>query len=151
MADNKLAVQIKVCPKCKVEKPVTMFWRQAASRDGLQNRCKTCFYEWRREADKRYMDSGQHASRQREGHYRRNYGLSLAEVDAMARDQKNRCLLCGRGPGKRSLHLDHDHSTGRIRGLLCYGCNRAIGHFRDDPDLMLRAALYVMGGENDAR
>lgn len=149
MADNVVLTQTKVCPKCGVEKPTGEYWRQANSRDGLQYRCKKCFYEWRREADRRYMESGKHASRQRENHYRRKYGISVGDVDAMAREQKNKCLLCGRGPGKRALHLDHDHATGRIRGLLCYSCNRAIGHFRDDPDLMLRAALYVMGGENN--
>jgi hypothetical protein len=53
------------------------------------------------------------------------------------------CAICGRTPGKISLHVDHDHETGEIRGLLCVGCNNALGQFRDDLRLLVRAGEYV--------
>jgi hypothetical protein len=74
----------------------------------------------------------------REGILRRKYGIGNAEFDMMAAMQKGCCALCGRKPVARrkhtptgrewtSLHIDHDHSTGRIRGLLCVTCNTGVG------------------------
>ena len=88
-----------------------------------------------------------------------NYGISLAEYDALYRKQSGCCAICGirkepwqPGGGVmgryRFLVVDHDHSTGRVRGLLCFGCNLAIGHFRDDPTLMLAAAAYMRTARN---
>ncbi len=80
---------------------------------------------------------------------KRLYGLTVEQYDDMLARQNGVCLLCaeppkGEGNGASSrLHVDHDHETGYVRGLLCNNCNRAIGHFRDDPDLMQRASLYV--------
>lgn len=53
------------------------------------------------------------------------------------------CRICGKRPGKISLHVDHDHETGEIRGLLCVGCNNALGQFHDDPALIQRAIEYL--------
>lgn len=56
------------------------------------------------------------------------------------------CAICGeRNPkGKHSgFHVDHCHKTGRVRGILCHGCNVSLGHFKDDPALLRRAAEYV--------
>ena len=52
-------------------------------------------------------------------------------------------MICGKTPGKTSLHVDHDHGTGDIRGLLCVGCNSALGQFHDDSVLLDRASDYV--------
>jgi hypothetical protein len=56
------------------------------------------------------------------------------EVDA--------CVICG---DEGALVVDHDHRTGRVRGALCQRCNMGLGHFRDDPDLLEQAAMYVRG------
>jgi hypothetical protein len=58
------------------------------------------------------------------------------------------CAICGRtpddAPGRWSrLNIDHDHKTGKVRGVLCHGCNSGIGHLQDDPALLRRAAEYV--------
>lgn len=81
--------------------------------------------------------------------YRRYYGLTLAEYQAMADKQGHRCALCNEPEsmtmkGKlKALSVDHDHETGAVRALLCSRCNRALGFFRDDPDAMEAAAVYV--------
>jgi hypothetical protein len=75
------------------------------------------------------------------------YGLTLAEFDAMVRRQSGRCLICA-APGDPAkpncgLVVDHDHSSGEVRGLLCDRCNRGLGLFRDAPHVLRAAAQYL--------
>ncbi|WP_404800888.1 endonuclease VII domain-containing protein [Pseudoblastomonas flavescens] len=79
----------------------------------------------------------------------RTYGISLLEVRAMFENQAHRCCLCG-GPGFKMadhhrvpLVVDHCHTTGKVRGLLCHNCNRALGLLQDDPEVMVKAAEYI--------
>ena len=69
------------------------------------------------------------------------YGLTPEDVQALWESQGRRCAICGRSNIK--FHVDHCHSTGRIRGLLCSNCNTAIGLFGDDPERLRSAALYL--------
>jgi hypothetical protein len=79
----------------------------------------------------------------REGHLRRTFGITQADYDNLLARQGGGCAICGKRPGKVSLHVDHDHASGEVRGLLCVGCNNALGQFRDDEDLLARAIQYV--------
>lgn len=74
--------------------------------------------------------------------YKREYGLTMDQFHAMFEAQGELCKLCGDVLGI-SPHLDHDHKTKRIRGLLCGHCNKALGLFRDNPEVLRRAAAYV--------
>lgn len=58
----------------------------------------------------------------------------------MLAEQDGLCAICREAPAE---HVDHDHKTGRVRGLLCFNCNGALGQFRDRADLMLRAVAYL--------
>ena len=70
----------------------------------------------------------------RDQYYRRTFGISADEFDALLEAQGGGCAICGTRPERvASLHLDHCHETGAIRGILCLSCNQALGHFRDDP------------------
>lgn len=73
---------------------------------------------------------------------RRTYGLSQDDIRDMEVGQAGRCLICLRVPEK-PLRVDHDHATGRVRGLLCERCNLALGHLRDDSASAARAARYL--------
>ena len=66
---------------------------------------------------------------------------SFAELDAIYSSHNGACDICGSRPGK--LHLDHCHTTGKYRGLLCKPCNLALGHFRDNVDALRRAIDYL--------
>jgi hypothetical protein len=80
----------------------------------------------------------------REIHLRNKFGLTPDEYDRMLEAQGGVCALCESSPTPGiSLHVDHDHGTGEIRGLLCVRCNNALGLFREDADLLKRAARYV--------
>ena len=70
------------------------------------------------------------------------YGITPAEFESMA---QNGCQICGlkKHSHNRRLHIDHCHDTGKVRGVLCNGCNTGIGGFRDDPEIMRKAIAYL--------
>ena len=71
------------------------------------------------------------------------YGITRRALEALLKKQKGVCAICRRACRERhNLCVDHDHRTGRIRGLLCENCNRAIGLFDHDPRILRRAARY---------
>lgn len=74
--------------------------------------------------------------RNREFNYRHHYGLTSEQVELMVAQQQGRCAICCQPPsGKRHcarLHVDHDHITGKVRSMLCSGCNKALGLVRED-------------------
>jgi len=77
----------------------------------------------------------------------KTYGLSFDQFNELFTVQGGRCAICDRHqtelPGKARMHIDHDHETGQIRGLLCFKCNSAVGNLDDDPARMLRAVKYL--------
>ena len=81
------------------------------------------------------------------------YGLSQEEWDRLIALQSNACAVCKTtqpgGRGER-WHIDHDHVTGQVRGLLCHQCNVGIGNLRDDPQIMMAAARYVAAHRSEA-
>ena len=68
------------------------------------------------------------------------YGPTPEQYDEMFAAQNGQCLLCGK---KAKLIVDHDHETGRVRGLLCHPCNTELGAFGDDAEVLRRAADYL--------
>lgn len=91
-----------------------------------------------------YRASGRKAIADRKSHLKRRFGLTVEEYDTMLQNQGGVCRLCGAPPQPPySLHVDHDHATGRVRGILCFRCNNALGDFADDPDRLRAAARYV--------
>lgn len=75
----------------------------------------------------------------------KKYGLTLEKFEAMYDDQKGKCDICGEsgGIGKHELVIDHNHTTGRVRALLCPNCNRGLGMFRENVMLLIAAAKYL--------
>jgi hypothetical protein len=101
--------------------------------------CKPCFIEVvNQNRAKRHGSS-------RNYRLKRRYGITVEHFDAMFAEQQGLCAICREAPAE---HVDHDHATGRVRGLLCFNCNGALGQFRDRRDLMLRAIAYL--GRDDA-
>ena len=72
------------------------------------------------------------------------YGLQPGDYARMYEAQGGHCAICHRATGAtRRLAVDHDHKTGKVRGLLCKSCNRLLGFARDDPNFFLRAGMYL--------
>lgn len=74
----------------------------------------------------------------------RRHGITPEEYEMMFEGQEGRCAICGK-PQARRLNIDHDHATGKIRGLLCSRCNLGLGYFKDNID-NLNAAVAYLGG-----
>jgi hypothetical protein len=165
----------KNCRICGEWKPLEEFHRAKDMRDGHRNECKLCFKalakarydsrsaveratQWRRdnperfrEYQKEYRARPERKRAMRDLHYRRTFGISADDFDALVASQGGGCAICGCVPEREaSLHVDHDHLSGEIRGILCIGCNQGLGQFRDDPDLLERAAGYVRRGRATA-
>jgi hypothetical protein len=151
----------KACYSCKRTLPRSSFYNKPAMRDGLRTECKSCSHEYSKAWKKRNPDRARDLKRASEwrargkrsikdSKLRASYGIGLATFEALLHNQGDACALCGEPEtrastvGKRRvLCVDHCHDTGLVRGLLCAKCNSAIGHMRDDPALMRRAAEYV--------
>lgn len=95
-------------------------------------------------AMKVYVTSGG-ASDVRRGHdLRRRYRLTAGQVRQMEALQEGRCASCGRLPAEgHRLHVDHEHATGRVRGLLCGGCNKALGFLGEDGERIVALGRYL--------
>lgn len=105
--------------------------------------------EWRKQnpdkanaATKRW--DRKHPLRRKVSRHRRNgVDVSIQSYLATLKSQNNACAICLEGFDKMSPHIDHCHSTGRFRGLLCANCNRGLGMFKDKPLRLVNAALYL--------
>jgi hypothetical protein len=134
----------KVCNKCGRELPLDSFWRSAATPDGHIYHCKECG-SLLNKATKR------HPTSRWKSHIRKKFNLSEEDYIQMLEKQNEVCAICGQpesGTFKgsiRRLAVDHNHSTGEIRGLLCRRCNLGVGYFNDDEEL-IRKVLSYLGG-----
>lgn len=84
-------------------------------------------------------------SKFRERKYKTTYGISIEEYDKIYEEQGGGCKICGRHQDtiKKRLHVDHDHKTGKVRGLLCNQCNVMIGMAFENPNVLTRAIKYI--------
>lgn len=125
---------MKLCYKCNQTKPVADFNKRKASADGLQHYCRDCTKEKHKQWHKENPSFA----------LLRNYGITLEEKLAMITKQSNCCAICKEKFGAmKHTHVDHCHTTGKIRGILCNHCNRGLGSFKDSPKLLQRAIHYV--------
>lgn len=115
----------KHCRDCDETKPLSEWHTNRASRTGYAA----------------YRVPGT-AAGGRESYFRRKYGLSQQELAERIERQVGVCCICLRRP---AVHIDHNHVTGTVRGVLCFTCNAALGQLQDDPTIMRRAAAYVEG------
>lgn len=93
----------------------------------------------------KYQNSPAQREQVRAYDLKKTFGLTLEAYASILEAQHGVCAICS-GPQSeegRMLAVDHSHATGKIRGLLCGNCNRGLGMFKDQEDLLLRAVLYL--------
>lgn len=160
----------KLCADCNEVRPLADFHRNGTSKDGLSYYCRSCTALKSREKYRRNKDAiltrnrvWREANRERDlslkkARYTRNkdeaarlgrinrlkqYGLTESDYQALLESQDGVCAICGIAPTSKCLAVDHDHSTGTVRGLLCGNCNRGIGYLGDNLAVILSAARYL--------
>lgn len=126
-----MEVLTKICTKCKVDKPLSAkyFPLHNKTKSGFDSWCKSCRATYRSET--------------RRGHYRDMISdEALKDIIETIKE----CVICG---AEENLVVDHCHKTNIVRGMLCNHCNRGLGHFKDDPQLLEFARIYLLSYSND--
>lgn len=150
------ATETKCCGRCEERKALDDFAKDANGQAGRRSWCRACEAERGREYRARPGAKDRRAEyarrwRERRPEYfrelrlRQRYGLRLADYEAMLVEQGGVCAICGGDPDDDHgfLHVDHDAETGKVRGLLCGCCNRAIGLLDHDSERLRAAARYM--------
>lgn len=148
----------KMCGRCGQSRPLEDFHVHRGNTDGRQDWCKVCLNKYNREqwhkSPKRaeYVrrwNSENKEKRARTSYVyrlREQYGMEMEDYERLLAEQGGGCGICGRKKptkGKRYFCVDHCHETGKVRGLLCYNCNVAVGHFRNSVALLEKAIGYL--------
>lgn len=133
-------VECKKCGCCKQWLPLEKFAKNGYKWDGLQERCTSCRLDHWRNLDyslkrKRLIES---------------YGITTQDFEALLKKQKYKCAICGSTDWGRYKvpRIDHDHSTGVVRGLLCNNCNRVLGMLKDDIVVLKSCIKYLKKNGN---
>jgi hypothetical protein len=119
---------MKHCKLCGEHKPLASYSLVTNRKTGIKEHrgeCRACY---------------------RSNKLKYRYGIDQTDYNIMSRQHFDRCAICGTHASTQThgvLHVDHDHATGAIRGLLCGKCNRGLGYFNDNTDMLKNAALYL--------
>ncbi len=124
------------CPTCEQTLPLDVdhFHRDKNRPRGFVYQCKGCKakYEAARPSHYTYKSIAR----------AKDYGMTPEQYKALEASQDGRCAICHSGSAE-TLHIDHDHETGVVRGLLCNSCNVGLGHFKDSHELLAAALEYL--------
>jgi len=159
----------KPCVKCGHSFLVEEFYVDRTHKDGRSNECNECWSKRNAENHRRnksknnarcrtyYGENREHLidgardrnmknkDRIRAQRLKRDYGITKNDYDRMLKEQKECCAICGRHQSelRRSLSVDHNHETGKVRGLLCGLCNLILGNAKDSRTILESAIIYL--------
>ena len=148
---NHIVDGMKICYRCGINKPVSQYYTVTKGSTDIGSCCKECDNERGREYRQKHPEVYQnyyHRNRPRiqAKERRERYGLDSDQFNELLRSQNGKCAICfssESGGRNNTWHVDHDHATGIVRGLLCAGCNVGLGNFKDIPERMRLAAAYL--------
>lgn len=147
----------KICTKCLIEKPLSDYHLKKGGNLGRRSDCKCCVANYQSDrrngpkreqilAEKRKF-SLEHPELKRAHNYRTKYNLTLEDYNSKLNSQNGCCAICGAtNPNNnqhKHLYVDHNHGTGKVRGLLCNPCNTTIGASQEDIERLIRCAEYL--------
>jgi cell fate (sporulation/competence/biofilm development) regulator YlbF (YheA/YmcA/DUF963 family) len=166
----KICCENKLCSRCDILHPITLFRKNKCNKDGYSRYCKNCDNEYNKlfnsidgyqqnQHEKREINGKSKAYRQTEKYkinqrrytLKRCFGITVYEYEEMYKSQNGKCNICGKEETSydkkqgvlRRLSVDHDHKTGKVRGLLCSNCNLAIGKMNEDISILKSAIEYL--------
>ena len=118
------------CNKCKQDLPLESF---AKVTKGKVYRCKQCDKQYRQE----------HSNQIREYQLQYKFGITLEQYELLLKEQGYSCAICKKPSTRKRLAVDHCHTTGKVRGLLCSHCNQGLGHFMDNQTILENSLNYL--------
>ncbi|MFE2997969.1 endonuclease domain-containing protein [Nocardia sp. NPDC059246] len=142
------SVVLKTCTQCHTGKPIDEFYKHGmGDPDKRHPWCKDCT---KARTNLRRINNRDEIKKQERTREARKYGLTLDEAEKYW--YQGACDVCGMAQNKANsdiLHIDHCHTTDKIRGALCIGCNLGIGSFKDSPERLRAAAHYLEKARGD--
>ena len=137
-------IKMKICTKCKQEKPESEYNARKGVKGGYHRQCKKCIGDMEKENRKLHKDTIIEST------LMKKYGITTDDYNRMFADQNGCCKICGIHQSEldRRLNVDHNHVTNRVRGLLCMPCNLGIGNFNDNIALLEGAIDYLKDSTN---
>lgn len=140
----------KQCSKCEKELSLSAFYKRKSSKDGRVWSCKKC--QAKRAALLHIEHKAKDPHHNQRKKLKEKYGLTLEEYDQMLEEQNGVCAVCHK-PERviseygivRRLAVDHNHTTGKVRGLLCQACNTTLGKVSESIEVLLQLAIYLEG------
>lgn len=133
----------KICSKCRKRKFLTDFYRDNGRTDKRQAYCKICLTEYNKRYHREHRE--QRLKCRHNSHLVRKYGITLEQYNTRLKNQKGCCAICmkHRSKFRRRLDVHHDWNTGKIGGLLCGSCNKGLGMFNHDRNLLMKAIHFL--------
>ena len=147
------------CPTCKIDKVRTDYFNDATSCRGFDYICKACKSNKYSTKRKEYREKNKEALRAKQKEYAKknpdifmnnslkfHYGISLNDYNVMLSSQGGVCAICYQtkfNKRNKRLFVDHNHTTGKVRGLLCINCNSVVGHCKEDISILDKTKIYL--------
>jgi|ERR1035437_2512659 hypothetical protein len=139
---------LKKCTKCGKKKALGAFYTNNKAKDKLTYRCKGCKSIYNKTFLKKYLSNPKtktlYKKLKRNWELKSLYGITLKDYNILLKKQNNKCAICPTKYTKNKiLCVDHNHKTGKVRGLLCHDCNKGLGLFKDRLQITRKVVLYL--------
>lgn len=136
---HSVTAESKVCARCGKDYPITYYYKKKSSLDGYERQCKAC-------KNRQVAAAPSRKSKNRKFVWIKwRYGITEQEWLALLDKQGGHCACCTQ---TKDLVVDHCHTTGKVRGLLCPRCNHGLGHFLDNKQTLQNAITYLESNES---
>lgn len=133
-------LETKICSKCNKRKYLSDFHKDKYAKDGLAFQCKDCKSNHYQNVTKGEV--------QRRYTLKHKFNITIKDYDEMFEKQDGVCYICGEPEISRRLSIDHNHTTGKVRKLLCVRCNTLVGHFENRNWLVDKILNYLKEHKN---